>query len=490
MVEGDWKSSKTSFGDESGSEGATILVAAKDPTCWRRVQSAVRSEFAVAFAVDSTGLLQAIRKRAPAVIVVWSGVLDGSLRETVHKIAEHARTIPVVVVTTQGAEADAVSTLPVTAHLREEIVDGALLPLVRAIVGRDDAGTRSDLDAQVIRAFGPKRRPPDRGELSGATLPLSQLPSYRPLVIGSSPAFRRVMEMIQRVAPVDVTVLVSGESGCGKELIARWIHCLSPRAQKPFECVDLPAVPDELFESILFGHERGAFTGAVAPNQGKFQRAQSGTLFLDEVSNLKPQLQPKLLRAIQERQVQSLGGRDPVMCETRIIAATNVNLADAVGRGEFREDLYFRLSVVVINLPPLRDRITDIPALLQFFIDKYSEKFGCESLAFSDEALDALTTHKWPGNIRELENRVQSAVLLRESDRLEKSDFFRSSAYDARPQPLEFRECEYSLEELQRLYIEQVLQKTNGNQSQAAQILEIDRKTLRLKLRKSSQARM
>jgi DNA-binding NtrC family response regulator len=205
---------------------------------------------------------------------------------------------------------------------------------------------------------------------------------------------------------------------------------------------------------------------------------------------LKPQLQPKLLRAIQERQVQSLGGRDPVMCETRIIAATNVNLADAVARGEFREDLFFRLSVVVINLPPLRERVADIPALLQFFLDRYSEKFGCEALTVSDEALEALTHHDWPGNIRELENRVQSAVLLRESDQLERTDFFRSTVSDKRPQPFEFGECEYSLEELQQLYIQQVLQKTNGNQSQAAEILEIDRKTLRLKLRKSHQARV
>jgi len=278
--------------------------------------------------------------------------------------------------------------------------------------------------------------------------------------------------------------LITGESGTGKEVLARWIHCASRRAEGPFESVDLPSVPVELFESILFGHERGSFTGAVAPNEGKFQRAHDGTLFLDEISSLKLELQPKLLRAIQEKQVECVGGKKLLPCNARIIAATNVDLEEAVSRGEFRSDLLYRLNVITLETVPLRERAADIPALLDFFVAKYAKRFERRVPQISRSSVERLKQHHWPGNIRELENRAQRALLLARSDTLEPDDFFeptrrRTAAVAGE---IDFGSCDRSLAEVERLYIESVLRSTEGNQSRAAQTLQITRKTLRNKL--------
>jgi DNA-binding NtrC family response regulator len=305
------------------------------------------------------------------------------------------------------------------------------------------------------------------------------------MVFGQSPAVLSLLEDARRIAPVDVTVLITGESGTGKEVLARYIHCCSHRARGPFEAVDLPSIPDALFESILFGHERGAFTGAVAPSEGKVLRAQHGTLFLDEISSLNLELQPKLLRVIQEKRVECVGGRRSVDCDVRIIAATNTDLEAGTRRGEFRPDLYYRLNVITLNLLPLRERREDIPALLEFFLDRYAREYRRPLPEVSAGALEALRSYDWPGNIRELENRAQRALLLGRAPRLKAEDFFGPVQPATDDASIQFGDCCHSMAEMERLYINQVLRKTAGNLSQAAQILRITRKTLRSKLQGS-----
>jgi len=320
-------------------------------------------------------------------------------------------------------------------------------------------------------------------------------------IVGQSPG----MQEIGRVAQTDATVLIQGESGTGKELIAKVIHYHSRYWSGPFVALNCSAIPRELLESELFGHERGAFTGATEQRLGKFELAQGGTLFLDEVADMPLDLQAKLLRVLQEREVMRLGGRDVVKIDCRIIAATNQPLERAVKQQRFREDLYFRLNVVPVTVPPLRQRRDDIASLIAFFLDKINREMGTGITGIAPEAREALIRHSWPGNVRELENTlVRAAVLaagptlmprdlalaaqdtpptvyddlsLEEVIRLKLKEYFRQTG-DVEPSDL------YSLivERVERPLIELTLERTKGNQLQAAAILGINRNTLRKKL--------
>jgi len=434
-----------------------ILVASAKPNTWHRVKKALGQGFAISYSVDLKGTLAVIKGHRPSLVVLWSSLLDADTKKSIRCIRRIDQDLRVIGITTS----DSAPQTDADACLSEEEVPGSLLDAVNTLVGSEGQKPESK--------------------------PVASLAAYRNMVVGKSPQFLRQMQIASRIAAVDVNVLINGESGTGKEVMARWIHCSSHRARGPFEAVDLPSIPDELFESILFGHERGAFTGATAQNQGSFKRAQRGTLFLDEISSLKLDLQPKLLRAIQEREARSVGGQEPMPCDVRIIAATNANLKEAVRRGEFRSDLYYRLNVVALDLIPLRQRKDDIPALLELFVNRYTDRFNRKAPEVSSEARRALYAYNWPGNIRELENRVQRALLLSRSDRLSAEDFFDEPNTGAGEPPIQFGECNRNLADVERLYINWVLQKTNGNQSQAAQILQIDRKTLRNKLRSYSE---
>lgn len=440
-----------------------ILVGSSKPHTWHRVKKALGHGFAISYSVDLKGTLAVIKGHRPALVILWSSLLDADMDRSLRYIRRIDQDLRVIGITPSG-DAEPSGIAPETrtdACLSEGEVPGSLLETVHAMLGSEGGKPESK--------------------------PVTNLAAYRNMVVGKSPQFLRQMQIASRIAAVDVNVLINGESGTGKEVLARWIHCSSHRARGPFEAVDLPSVPDELFESILFGHERGAFTGATAQNQGSFKRAQRGTLFLDEISSLKLELQPKLLRAIQEREARSVGGQEPTPCDVRIIAATNANLKEAVRRGEFRSDLYYRLNVVTLGLVPLRQRKDDIPALLELFMNRYTDRFNRKTPEVSAEARRALYEYNWPGNIRELENRVQRALLLSRSDRLSAEDFFDELHTDAGESPIQFGECNRNLADMERLYINWILQKTNGNQSQAAQILQIDRKTLRNKLRSYSE---
>jgi len=305
-------------------------------------------------------------------------------------------------------------------------------------------------------------------------------------IIGKSPAMLDVYKTVARVAPAKSTVLVLGESGTGKEMIARAIHEHSPRANRPFIAVDCGALTETILESELFGHVRGSFTGAVADKKGVFEEAQGGTCFLDEIGGISPNLQARLLRVLQEHEVRRVGGKEWTPVDVRVVAATNYNLAEAVKRSEFRQDLYYRLNVVAIRLPPLRERKEDIPLLAQHFLRHYSEDNGKTISAISDKALELLGSYSWPGNIRELENAVEQAVALSYQPILTPEDLPRdvrdrekSGVASRTGQDGQFLFSDTpSLEEVKKRYVLHVLEHTQGNVSAAARILNVDRRSL------------
>jgi len=302
-------------------------------------------------------------------------------------------------------------------------------------------------------------------------------------MIGEHPSIKKVLEIIRRVAPTDATVLITGESGTGKELVARAIHSASPRASRPFVPVNCAAIPENLLESELFGHARGAFTGAHSARLGMFQLANHGTIFLDEVGELPLALQAKLLRVLQDGEVRPVGTDHPVAVHVRVITATNKELAHQVEKGSFREDLFFRLQVIPIHLPPLRARRSDIPILTQHFLEKANARHGL-SVTISREAMIYLWEYDWPGNIRELEHAIERAVLLGKGTLVGTEDLpphivSRSGSVSLVSQALS---RQLTLRDLEREYIAKVLEHTRGNKTEAARILGVDRTTLYRKL--------
>jgi DNA-binding NtrC family response regulator len=298
-------------------------------------------------------------------------------------------------------------------------------------------------------------------------------------IVTQDPAFSRVLERARQAASSTATVLVEAESGTGKELIARMIHRQSARASGPFVAVNCAALPENLLESELFGFERGAFTGASVSKPGKFEMAHRGTLLLDEVGEMAPILQAKLLRVLQEHEVDRIGGKEPVRIDVRVIATTNRDLACLVRDGEFRDDLYYRLNVIRLNIPPLRRRLADIPLLTDLFCRRYARAFGKPAVACSPTALEALRRHSWPGNVRELENTIQRAVALATGSLIEIADL------DA-PAPPILEEATVqagtTVREMERQLIQKTLENTGGNRTQAARLLGISLRTLRNKL--------
>jgi DNA-binding NtrC family response regulator len=313
-------------------------------------------------------------------------------------------------------------------------------------------------------------------------------------LIGTSLAMQRVFQLIEKVADAESTVLILGESGTGKELVARAIHFNSHRAEKPLIPVNCGAIPESLLESELFGHERGAFTGAARTRMGRFELANGGTIFLDEVGDMSPALQVKLLRVLQEQNFERVGGTKGIRVDVRIIAATNRNIEQAVARGEFREDLYYRLSVIPLNLPPLRERKEDIPLLLQHFMDQFNRLRDRKLQGFSPRTLHMLTNYSWPGNVRELENLVDRLVVLKGQGIIDPEDLPEKMQTTWTPaQPAAAMEIpdegfclDIAIRELERELIARALQKADGVKNKAAQLLGIKRTTLIEKLKRYS----
>ncbi len=307
--------------------------------------------------------------------------------------------------------------------------------------------------------------------------------SFGPEVImGQSKSMKKVEELVRKVGPTDTTVLISGESGTGKELVARAIHRYSNRTDKPFVAVDCGSLVENLFESELFGHVKGSFTGATATKYGRFELANGGTLFFDEIGNISINIQTKLLRVIQEREITKVGSSQVIKVDVRIVAATNKDLQKDVKTGTFREDLFYRLSVVPIALPPLRERRDDIPLLATHFLSKYNKKRRKNIKAISDRAMKALVEYDWPGNVRELENAIERAVVLAESDVVKASDLlYYGLTVEASSSRSDVSEAQ-RLIDVEREHIAKTLKMFHGHRGKTAESLGIDRKTLRAKL--------
>ncbi len=370
------------------------------------------------------------------------------------------------------------------------------VPVVACGVGADPQRAGDAIRAGA-KEFIPL--PPDADLIAAVLAAVSD--DDRPLV-ARDPAMQAVLSLADQIAPSDASILITGESGVGKEVMARYVHQKSRRAQRPFISVNCAAIPENLLESELFGHEKGSFTGAVARRIGKFEEADGGTLLLDEISEMDGRLQAKLLRAVQEREIDRVGGSRPVKVDIRILATSNRDLAQAVREGTFREDLLYRLNVVNLRLPPLRDRPGDVLALSEYFVKKYSAANGVPFRPLSIQARQRLATHRWPGNVRELENAMHRAVLLSTGPEIEEFAIRLPDGQpmSAGPEVQTARVASMAAEAAQRHFVGQTVAEVEqqliidtlshclGNRTHAANILGISIRTLRNKLKEYSEA--
>jgi two-component system response regulator HydG len=301
--------------------------------------------------------------------------------------------------------------------------------------------------------------------------------------LGKARSFADVLKLAEQVAPTESTVLIQGESGTGKEVIARYIHEISSRSEGPFLSLNCGALPESLLESELFGHVKGSFTGAVRDKQGLFAAARGGTFFLDEIGEMAPATQVKLLRVLQEREAIPVGGTETIPVDVRVVAATNRDLEDDIKRGRFRTDLYYRLNVIAIHLPPLRERRDDIEVFVSAFLERIAKEQGSPPKRLAPDAMDAVKVYEWPGNVRELENAMERAVVLTKGDLIPLSAM-PAKLTERRAEPLvaEHSHPNPTLETIERAYITWVLQSEGGNKSRAAEVLGIDPSTLYRKL--------
>ena len=434
-----------------------------------------REGWRVALASSGAEALEVLRRERPSVLVtdlMMPGMSGEALLRAARTVAPDTE---VVVMTAYGTVEGAVSAM------KEGAYDFITKPVKRHAIVKS---VRQALEKASLVAENRALK----AQLAGLVAPSSGQ------LIGSAPAFRAALEALRQAAPTSATVLVTGESGTGKELAARLLHDLSPRAQAQFVPVNCAAIPETILESELFGYERGAFTGAAARREGRFERADGGTLFLDEVGEMSPAVQVKLLRVLQDGVVERLGGTQPVKVDVRIVAATNKDLAAEVKGGRFREDLFYRLNVIAIRLPPLRERREDVPLLAAAFLRRIAEKHGKRIGGFTQGALAALAAHEWPGNVRELEHAVERAVVLCRGEAVGLEDL---------PEPL--REAAPAptvpsgvlpitigtpMEEVERLVIRETLKHTKGDKTLAAQILGIAPRTIYRKLDRDEDGRL
>ncbi len=445
-------------------DGADILVVDDEETMRDSCRQALSREGnRVTVAEDGARGLAILEKKAFDLVILDLKMPGLSGMEVLKQIKEEDSEIVVVVITGYATVESAVEAMKSGAY---DYIPKPFTPeSLRMIVRRALEKRRLSVENVLLRTE------------------LARRPG-RDVVIGHSAPMREVERLVQQVAPTDSTVLINGETGTGKELIARTIHDISSRKDKPFVVVDCGALVETLFESELFGHVKGSFTGAIDTKYGRFEVANGGTVFLDEVANISLNIQAKLLRALQEREITRVGSSQVIKIDVRIIAATNRDLLKCVEAGTFREDLFYRLSVVPIALPPLRERREDIALLANHFLAKYNKSRGKNVTAIADSAIEALVEYAWPGNVRELENVMERAVVLSRGGAIGPDDLW---YYELRGHKAESAESAAhgirSLAEVEREHIEQTLAKLDGQIGKAAESLGIDRKTLRLKLR-------
>jgi DNA-binding NtrC family response regulator len=441
-----------------------ILLVDDDQSLRRVIEySLVENGFTVRPAASGEEGL-ALFQKEPFDAVITDITMPGiSGMEVLEKVRKADMGIPVIIITAYGTIESAVSAM------KQGAFDYITKPF-----------NRDELRITLDRALKLRRLEKENVQLRGEVIDRYRFDA----IVGGSEKIREVIALAGRVAPSEATVLVTGESGTGKELLARGIHYSSSRAEGPFIAVNCAAIPENLIESELFGHVKGAFTGAVRDKEGKFELADGGTLFLDEIGDLRIDLQAKILRALQERSVDRVGGEDLVDLNVRVIAATNRDLEQNVKEGTFREDLYYRLSVVILRMPPLRERKDDILLLAEYFLKKFTK--GVTS-TLAPEALSLLQSYGWPGNVRELENVIERASVLKRGDIVTAADLpekltrVGGSAEDI---ILNLPDDGISLEELEKTLIMKALERHKGNQTRAAEYLRITRPTLIYRMEK------
>ncbi len=434
-----------------------------------------RQGHAVLEARDQSEACKVLQQSEPALVLSDLRLPEGDGFGVLRAAKELDSEIPVIVMTAYGSIEDAVAAMK----------EGALDFLAKPV-------DPDHLLLLVARALEQRRL------VTENLLMKEELAVRRgaPQLVGEDPSLRKVFASLQRAAATDTTVLLEGESGTGKELFARSLHALSPRTDSPFVAINCAAIPETLLETELFGHEKGAFTGAVARKPGKFEMAHRGTLFLDEIGDLPLSLQAKILRALEERRFERVGGTAQVAVDVRLVAATNRGLRAQVAAKRFREDLFFRLSVFPITVPPLRDRPGDIPLLARYFVDRFCRDMKKRPIAVSPAALEQLVTYRWPGNVRELQNCIERAVILSEGDTIQPRHLnlsFQNAAAEEveAPDPWAGFDLSGSLSDVarrgaaqaERLKIQEALREADGNKGRASELLHVTYKVLLSKLK-------
>lgn len=439
------------------SDNKRKLLIVDDDTGIQRQLRWSFDDYDVSVAGDRDEAVAQFRSEAPSVVTVDLGLPpdpDGATEglATVEELLRLAPQTKIIVVTGNEDHENALKAIALGAYdfYRKPIVSEELGHIIQRALHLFDL-------EQENRRLAQRR---DKIALNG--------------VICTDPDMLKICRLVEKVAPTNVTTMLLGESGTGKEVFARAIHDLSPRVDKPFAAINCAAIPENLLESELFGHEKGSFTGAVRQQKGKVELADSGTLFLDEVGDMPAAIQAKLLRFLQERTFERIGGRQSIAVDVRVICATNQKLDEMIVAGTFREDLYYRLSEMVITIPPLRDRIGDAELLAQSFLQRFSEEQGRSLRGFSREALAAIATYQWPGNVRELENRVKRALIMAEGTRITPEDL----DLDEVDGGAEILNLAKAREEAERREIPRALSRAEGNITQAAKLLGVSRPTL------------
>ena len=434
-----------------------------------------RAGFAVTAVDSGPAALDALAAQRHALVLSDMRMPGMTGAQLLANVQERHPGLPMVMMTAYGTVEDAVSAMKTGARefLTKPFSPQEVLHVVRALLAENEAQPASPATDES------ETRPAASHDEPVAASAVTETEGARPIV-SRSEAMARVLQIAEAVAGSRSAVLIAGESGTGKELLARFIHDAGPRHAQPFIAVNCAALPRELLESELFGHERGAFTGAIGRKLGKFELANRGTILLDEISEMEPVLQAKLLRVLQEHEVDRLGGSRPVPIDARVIATTNRNLKDMVAAGTFRRDLYYRLHVVPLTLPPLRERGDEIDALLDHFVARFA---GGRELSFEAAARARLRAYGWPGNVRELEHVVERAVLLAPGPMIRSIDLqLDEEPVQAAPSEIAITLAGRTVHEVERQLIFETLERTNNNRSHAARMLGISVRTLRNKL--------
>jgi DNA-binding NtrC family response regulator len=446
-----------------------LLVDDEPEICWILSRALGEVGYEVVTAESVQTAVSAFESQAPEVVLLDLRLPDGDGLEVLRRIRELDEHVPVVMLTGHGTIESAVRAMKLGAF--DYLIKPVHLEEVRVVVDKGLETRRLQAEVQALRAEMRQRASADD-------------------LVGGSAAMDELRRFIAQVAPYDVTILIRGESGTGKELVAHAIHGQSKRRRGPFIPLDCAALPETLVESELFGHERGAFTGATQRRLGRFELAHGGTLFLDEIGNLPLSTQMKLLRVLEDRAITRLGGRGPIAIDVRIVAATHVNFEDALREGRFREDLYHRLNEFTIHVPPLRERAEDLGELVEHFLGRIGEELGKPVPGVTAEALEALRSYPWPGNVRELRNALKRAAVLAEGP-VTLRDLpgeFRGRPAPTRPGmgggPTTLKAVvRHVVETAERDLIVRTLERTRWNRAQAARMLGINYKTLYNKLK-------